>query len=142
MSNDKKEGVLSLQVVIGSDAMTRAIGPALGQRGINIMEFRNKLDELTKGVEKDTPVPVKVVYKNKKIIEMTVKSPPTSYYLKKLAAIEKGSKAPGKESVCSVKDSDLRNIAKAKMNDMGVWDIESALNMVKGTALSMGIKVE
>ena len=142
MSNDKKEGVLSLQAVVGSSSLTRDVGPALGQRGINIMDFCNQFNDLTKGMEQGSPVPVQVVYKNKKILEMNVKSPPTSYLVKKALGLEKGSTAPGRESVASVKVADLEAIAKTKMKDMGAPTIEAAINMVRGTAVSMGVKVE
>ena len=139
---DKKEGVLSLQAEVGSSSLTRDVGPALGQRGINIMEFCNQFNDLTKDMEKGAPIPVQVIYKNKKIIEMKVKSPPTSYLVKKALGLEKGSTAPGRESVGSVKMADLESVAKTKMKDMGAPSVEAALNMVRGTALSMGIKVE
>lgn len=135
-------GQLKLQVAAGSATPSPPIGPALGQRGINIMEFCKAFNAATQEMEKGSPVPVVITYYQDKSFTFVMKTPPVSYFLKKAANLKSGSKEPGKISAGTISSDQLRGIAEAKMKDLNASDIEAAMRMIEGSARSMGLKVE
>jgi large subunit ribosomal protein L11 len=137
----KVQGYLKLQVPAGSATPSPPIGPALGQRGINIMEFCKAFNAQSQGMEKGSPVPVVITYYQDKSFTFQMKTPPVSYYLQKAAGIAKGSGTPGRGSVGTVTKAQVRDIAKAKLPDLNAADIEAAARMVEGSARSMGLQV-
>ncbi len=138
----KVAGQLKLQVPAGSATPSPPIGPALGQRGINIMEFCKSFNAQTQEAEKGSPIPVVITYYQDKSFTFAMKTPPVSYFLKKAAKITKGSTAPKKESAGKVTREQLRDIAEKKMKDLNANDIDAAMMMVEGSAKSMGLSVE
>ena len=138
----KVAGQLKLQVPAGSATPSPPIGPALGQRGINIMEFCKSFNAQTQEAEKGSPIPVVITYYQDKSFTFAMKTPPVSYFLKKAAKIAKGSTAPKKEVAGKVTRDQLREIAEKKMKDLNANDIEAAMMMVEGSAISMGLSVE
>lgn len=142
----KKEpvGVISLQVKAQEAVPAPPIGPALGQRGLNIMDFCRQFNERSKAlkdVDKGEYIPVKIKYFADKSFEFIMNSPPVSALVKKFAKIAKGSVKPGSQSAGSIQMADVVKIAKIKMNDMNVDTLKAAISMVTGTARSMGIEV-
>ena len=137
----KVAGQLKLQVPAGSATPSPPIGPALGQRGINIMEFCKAFNAATQEMEKGMPIPVVITYYQDKSFTFARKQPPVSYFLKKEAKLKSGSKTPGKETAGSVTRDQVRAIAEAKMKDLNAADIEGAMAMVEGSARSMGLEV-
>ena len=137
----KIAGQLKLQVAAGSATPSPPIGPALGQRGINIMEFCKAFNAATQELEKGQPIPVVITYYQDKSFTFVMKTPPVSYFLKKAANLKSGSKDPGKTSVGSISRDKVREIAEAKMKDLNANDVESAMRMVEGSARSMGLEV-
>lgn len=137
----KVAGQLKLQVPAGSATPSPPIGPALGQRGINIMEFCKAFNAQTQDMEKGAPVPVVITYYQDKSFTFTMKTPPVSYFLKKEAKITSGAKEPGKQTVGQISRDKVRQIAEAKMKDLNAYDIEAAVRMVEGSARSMGLEV-
>jgi large subunit ribosomal protein L11 len=137
----KVAGSLKLQVPAGSATPSPPIGPALGQRGINIMEFCKAFNAQTQDKEKGSPVPVVITYYQDKSFTFVMKTPPVSFFLKKAAAIQKGSKAPGRGAVGRVTKAQVREIATAKLKDLNAVDVEAAMRMVEGSARSMGLEV-
>jgi large subunit ribosomal protein L11 len=139
----KIAGQLKLQVKAGSANPSPPIGPALGQRGINIMEFCKSFNAATQEMEKGMPIPVVITYYQDKSFTYAMKQPPVSYFLKKEAKITSGSKTPGKGAKAGTISSDqIRKIAEAKMKDLNAADVEGAMAMVEGSARSMGLTVE
>ncbi len=138
----KVAGQLKLQVPAGSATPSPPIGPALGQRGINIMEFCKSFNAQTQEAEKGSPIPVVITYYQDKSFTFAMKTPPVSYFLKKAAKISKGSTAPSKETAGKVTRDQLREIAEKKMKDLNANDIDAAMMMVEGSAKSMGLSVE
>ena len=139
----KIAGQLKLQVKAGSANPSPPIGPALGQRGINIMEFCKSFNAATQEMEKGMPIPVVITYYQDKSFTYAMKQPPVSYFLKKEAKITAGSKTPGKGAKAGTITSDqVRKIAEAKMKDLNAADVEGAMAMVEGSARSMGLTVE
>jgi large subunit ribosomal protein L11 len=138
----KIAGSLKLQVPAGQANPSPPIGPALGQRGINIMEFCKAVNAATKEFEPGSPVPVVVTYYQDKSFAFQVKTPPASYLLKKAAKINQGSKEPGRNVVGSVTQNQIREIAEAKLKDLNANDVEHAMKIIAGSARSMGIAVE
>lgn len=138
----KIAGQLKLQVSAASATPSPPIGPALGQRGINIMEFCKAFNAATQEMEKGSPVPVVITYYQDKSFTFVMKTPPVTYFLKKAANLKSGSKEPGKSSVGTISRDKVREIAEAKMKDLNASDIEAAMRMVEGSARSMGLKVE
>jgi large subunit ribosomal protein L11 len=138
----KVAGSLKLQVPAGQANPSPPIGPALGQRGINIMEFCKTVNAATKDMEPGSPVPVVITYYQDKSFTFTVKTPPASFLLKKAAKINKGSQAPGRDRVGTVTQDQLREIAEVKMKDLNAVDIEHAMKIIAGSARSMGLAVE
>lgn len=138
----KIAGQLKLQVSAASATPSPPIGPALGQRGINIMEFCKAFNAATQELEKGSPVPVVITYYQDKSFTFVMKTPPVSYFLKKAANLKAGSKEPGKVVAGTITQDQVREIAVAKMKDLNATDIEAAMRMVEGSARSMGLKVE
>jgi large subunit ribosomal protein L11 len=137
----KVAGQLKLQVAAGSATPSPPIGPALGQRGINIMEFCKAFNAQTQEMEKGSPIPVVITYYQDKSFTFEMKTPPVSYFLKKAAKLESGSKTPGREKVGSVTKAQVREIAEKKIKDLNCESIEAAMRMVEGSARSMGLEV-
>ena len=137
----KIAGQLKLQVAAGSATPSPPIGPALGQRGINIMEFCKAFNAQSQDMEKGTPIPVVITYYQDKSFTFAMKTPPVSYFLKKAANVKSGSKEPGKTRAGQVSRAKVREIAEAKMKDLNANDVEAAMRMVEGSARSMGLEV-
>ncbi len=138
----KIDGYIKLQVPAGAANPSPPIGPALGQRGVNIMGFWQAFNAQSKEPEQGTPLPVIITVYSDRSFTFIVKTPPTSYFLKKAAKVESGSKTPGRdETVGFVTKDQVRKIAEAKMNDLNANDIDAACQMVIGSARSMGIEV-
>ena len=137
----KVAGYLKLQVPAGSATPSPPIGPALGQRGINIMEFCKAFNAQSQEMEKGSPVPVVITYYQDKSFTFQMKTPPVSFFLKKAANLKSGSKTPGRGTIGSVTRDQVREIAEAKMKDLNAVDIDGAMKMVEGSARSMGLEV-
>ena len=138
----KVAGQLKLQVKAGSATPSPPIGPALGQRGINIMEFCKAFNAATQEMEKGMPIPVVITYYQDKSFTFAMKKPPVTYFLKKEAKIQSGSKTPGKGGKAgSITRDQVRTIAEAKMKDLNAADLDGAMAMVEGSARSMGLEV-
>jgi len=137
----KIAGQLKLQVPAGSATPSPPIGPALGQRGINIMEFCKAFNAQTQEAEKGSPIPVVITYYVDKSFTFAMKTPPVSYFLKKAAKLKSGSKEPGKVKAGTIARDKVREIAEAKMKDLNANDVEAAMRMVEGSARSMGLEV-
>ena len=138
----KVAGTLKLQVAAGKANPSPPVGPALGQRGINIMEFCKAFNARTQEMEVGQPTPVIITYFTDKSFQMEIKTPPASFLLKKAAKITSASKTPGKASAGSVTLAQVREIAEAKMKDLNALDVEAAMNIIAGSARSMGIEVK
>ena len=138
----KITGYIKLQVPAGAANPSPPIGPALGQRGLNIMEFCKAFNAKTQDQEKGMPIPVTISVFSDKSFTFEMKTPPASYYLKKAAKLAGGSKTPGLTSAGSVTKAQVREIATAKMKDLNANDIENAMLMIEGSARSMGIEVK
>ena len=134
-------GQLKLQVPAGSATPSPPIGPALGQRGINIMEFCKSFNAQTQEMEKGQPIPVVITYYQDKSFNFAMKTPPVSYFIKKAAGLKSGSKAPGKESAGTITRAQLREIAEKKMVDLNANNLDAATAMIEGSARSMGLEV-
>ena len=138
----KVTGFLKLQVPAGAANTSPPIGPALGQRGLNIMEFCKAFNAQTQKIEKNTPIPVVITTYQDRSFTFEMKTPPVSYFLKKAAKLESGSKTPGREVIGSVTKSQVREIAQQKMKDLNCDTVEAAMKMIEGSARSMGLEVE
>ena len=137
----KIDGYLKLQVPAGSATPSPPIGPALGQRGLNIMEFCKAFNAATQEMEQGAPLPVVITIFADKSFTFQMKMPPVSYYLKKAAKVKSGSKTPGHDSVATISSDKVREIAEAKMKDLNATTVEAAMAQVAGSARSMGIEV-
>jgi large subunit ribosomal protein L11 len=137
----KIAGQLKLQVPAGSAKPSPPIGPALGQRGINIMEFCKAFNAATQEQEKGQPTPVVITYYQDKSFTFVMKTPPVTYFLKKAANLKSGSKEPGKTKAGTIERAKVREIAEAKMKDLNANDVDAAMRMVEGSARSMGLEV-
>ena len=134
-------GFIKLQIKGGQANPAPPVGPALGQRGVNIMEFCKAFNDKTKSMA-GKPVPVEItVYKDKKF-DFKIKSPPASFYIKEAVKLKGGSKEPGRNIVASISKKQLEDIAKLKMEDLNAHDIEQAAKIIAGSARSMGIEVK
>jgi large subunit ribosomal protein L11 len=138
----KVTGYVKLQVPAGSANPSPPIGPALGQRGLNIMEFCKGFNAKTQQMEKGMPIPVTITVFSDKSFTFEMKTPPASYFIKKAAKLESGSKQAGRDFVGSVTKAQVREIATAKMKDLNANDVEMAMRMIEGSARSMGIEVK
>ncbi|MCB9994059.1 MAG: 50S ribosomal protein L11 [Hyphomicrobiaceae bacterium] len=137
----KIDGYLKLQVPAGSATPSPPIGPALGQRGLNIMEFCKAFNAQTQEMEKGSPVPTVITIFSDKSFTFATKTAPMSYLIKKAAGLKSGSKKPGHEPAATLTSAQVREIAQAKMKDLNSDTIESAMAQVAGSARSMGISV-
>ena len=137
----KITGFLKLQVPAGAANPSPPIGPALGQRGLNIMAFCKDFNAKTSQLEKGSPIPVVITIYGDKSFTFEMRTPPMSYFLKKAAKLESGSKTPGRDNVASVTKAQVKEIAEKKMADLNCDTVEAAMRMVEGSARSMGIEV-
>jgi large subunit ribosomal protein L11 len=137
----KVTGYLKLQVPAGAANPSPPIGPALGQRGLNIMEFCKAFNAQTQNLEKNTPIPVVITVYQDRSFTFEMRTPPVAFFLKKAANIEAGSKTPGRGSVGSVTKAQVAEIAEKKMKDLNCESVEAAMRMVEGSARSMGLEV-
>ena len=137
----KIEGYVKLQCPAGQANPSPPIGPALGQRGVNIMEFCKQFNAATQGLEPGTPIPVIITVFSDRSFTFITKMPPASFYLRKAAKVNKGSSTPGRGSAGSVTMSQLRQIAEQKMKDLNANDVDSAARILAGSARSMGLDV-
>ncbi len=138
----KIAGTMKLQVPAGQANPSPPVGPALGQRGINIMEFCKAFNAKTQEMEPGAPCPTVITYYVDKSFTMDIKTPPASYLLKKAAKLNSGAKLPSREIVGSVTAAQVREIAETKMKDLSANDIEGAMLIIAGSARSMGIEVK
>ncbi|MGE0410089.1 MAG: 50S ribosomal protein L11 [Amphiplicatus sp.] len=138
----KIAGSLKLQVPAGAATPSPPIGPALGQRGLNIMEFCKSFNAASQQMEKGMPIPVVITIYSDKSFTFSMKTPPASYYLKKAAKIDKGGATPGRTIAGSVTVKQCREIAEAKMKDLNASDIEAATKIIMGSARAMGLQVQ
>jgi large subunit ribosomal protein L11 len=137
----KVVGYIKLQVPAGKANPSPPIGPALGQRGLNIMEFCKAFNAQTQGLEPGMPIPVTITAYGDRSFTFKMTSPPNSYFLKKAAGIDKGSQTPGKGTVGKVTMAQIRDIANKKMKDLNAKDLDGACRMIVGSARSMGLEV-
>ena len=137
----KIEGYIKLQVPAGTANPSPPIGPALGQRGVNIMEFCKAFNAATQDMEKNAPIPTTITVYADRSFTFTTKTPPASYLLKKAAKVKKGSGEPNKEKVGKISRSQLKEIAETKMKDLNANDIDQAIKIIEGSAQSMGLEV-
>jgi large subunit ribosomal protein L11 len=135
-------GYVKLQVPAGSATPSPPIGPALGQRGLNIMEFCKAFNAATQELEKGSPIPVVITAYADKSFTFEMKQPPVTYFIKKAVNLKSGSKLPGKESAGTISQKQIRAIAEAKMKDLNAYDVDQAASMIAGSARSMGLQVE
>ena len=138
----KIAGTMKLQVPAGKANPSPPVGPALGQRGLNIMEFCKAFNAKTQEMESGAPCPTIITYYVDKSFTMDIKTPPASYMLKKAAKIKSGATTPSREIVGSVTVKQVKEIAEAKMKDLNAVDIEGAVKIIMGSARSMGIEVK
>jgi len=138
----KIAGQLKLQVPAGAANPSPPIGPALGQRGINIMEFCKAFNAATQELEKNSPIPTIITYYQDKSFTFKTKTPPASYMLKQAAGLKSASSEPGRSVAGSVSRADVEKIAEAKMKDLNAETLEAAVLMIEGSARSMGLEVK
>ena len=134
-------GQIKLQVPAGAANPSPPIGPALGQRGLNIMDFCKQFNAKTQSMEKGTPIPVVITAFSDRSFTFITKMPPNSFFIKKAAKIEKGSQTTGTATAGTITMAQVREIAKQKMQDLNANDIEAACSMIVGSARSMGVQV-
>ena len=137
----KVTGFLKLQVPAGAANPAPPIGPALGQRGLNIMAFCKDFNAKTSQLEKGAPIPVVITIYGDKSFTFEMRTPPVSYFIKKAAKVESASKAPGRDKAGSITRAQVKEIAEKKMNDLNSDTVEAAMRMIEGSARSMGIEV-
>ena len=138
----KVVGLIKLQVPAGKANPPPPIGPALGQRGLNIMEFCKAFNAQTQKMEKGMPVPVTITIYADRSFTFEMRTAPMSYFLKKAAKLESGSKTPGRDIAGSVTKAQVKEIAEQKMKDLNCDTVEAAMRMVEGSARSMGLEVK
>jgi large subunit ribosomal protein L11 len=138
----KIEGYIKLQVPAGQANPSPPIGPALGQRGVNIPEFCKQFNAATQKLEPGSPIPTVITVYADRSFTFEMRTPSASYLLKKAAKITKGSTAPGRNPVGSVTKAQLREIAEVKMKDLNASSIEQAMKIIAGSARSMGLEVQ
>ena len=137
----KIEGYIKLQIPAGQANPSPPVGPALGQRGVNIMEFCKSFNAKTAKLEPGMPIPVTITVYSDRSFTFETRTPPASYFIKRAAGIDKGASAPGREIRASVSMAQIREIAEKKMVDLNANDIDAAARMLAGSARSMGIEV-
>ena len=138
----KIEGYIKLQVPAGSATPSPPIGPALGQRGVNIMEFCKAFNAATQDLEKAMPIPTIITVYADRSFTFVTKTPPATFLIKKAINLKSGSKEPGKVSAGTIKRSQLAEIAQVKMADLNANDIEAATKIIEGSARAMGLQVD
>ena len=138
----KIEGYLKLQIPAGKANPSPPVGPALGQRGLNIMEFCKAFNANTHEMEPGAPCPTVITYYVDKSFSMDIKTPPASFFLKKASGLKAGSATAGKATAGSVTSKQIREIAESKMKDLNANDIDGAMQIILGSARSMGIEVK
>ena len=138
----KIDGYIKLQIPAGQANPSPPVGPALGQKGVNIMDFCKAFNAATQNSEAGMPIPVVITVYQDKSFTFETKEPPTSYFIKKSIKLKKASKTPGKEVIAKISKEEVEKIAELKIKDLNTDNIESAKKMVAGTARSMGIMVE
>lgn len=139
----KIQGYIKLQIPAGKANPSPPVGPALGQRGLNIMEFCKAFNAMTQGLEAGAPIPTVITHYADRTFSIKVKKPPVSYFIKKASKVAKGSDKTGKvDPVGKITMAQVKEIAAEKIEDMNAFNIEAACSSVIGTAISMGIKVE
>ena len=137
----KITGYIKLQVPAGAANPSPPIGPALGQRGVNIMEFCKAFNASTQELENGMPIPTIITVYSDRSFTFVTKTPPATFLIKKAAGLKSGSKTPGKASAGTIKRSQLAEIAQTKMADLNANDIEQATKIIEGSARSMGLDV-
>ena len=137
----KIQGYIKLEIAAGQANPSPPVGPALGQAGLNIMEFCKAFNAHTQGTEPGTPIPVVITAYVDRTFSFVTKTPPASFFLRKAAGLAKGSGAPGREIVGKVTQAQLREIAETKMVDLNANDVEAAMKIIAGSARSMGLEV-
>jgi large subunit ribosomal protein L11 len=137
----KIEGYIKLQIPAGKANPSPPVGPALGQRGLNIMAFCKEFNAATQALEPGMPIPVVITAYADRSFTFVTKTPPASYFLRKAAGLEKGSQTPGRGHVGKVTMEQVRSIAQQKMADLNAADLDAAAQMIRGTARSMGLEV-
>ena len=137
----KIAGYIKLEIKAGQANPSPPVGPALGQRGLNIMEFCKAFNAATQTMEQGTPTPVVITAYSDRSFTFVTKTPPASFYLRKAAGLDKGSKEPGREVAGKVTMAQVREIAETKMVDLNAYDIDAAAQIIKGSARSMGLEV-
>jgi large subunit ribosomal protein L11 len=137
----KITGYIKLQVPAGSANPSPPIGPALGQRGLAIMEFCKQFNAQTQNMEKGSPIPVVITVFADRSFTFEMRTPPVSYFIKKAAKVESGSKTPGRDPAGSVTKEQVKEIAERKMKDLNCDTLDAAMRMVEGSARSMGVEV-
>jgi large subunit ribosomal protein L11 len=137
----KIEAQFKLEIPAGQANPSPPVGPALGQRGLNIMEFCKAFNAHTQNMDQGVPTPVIITAYADRSFSFVTKTPPASYFLRKAAKLAKGGKTPGRETVGKVTRAQVREIAEAKMVDLNANDIEAAMKMIEGSARSMGLEV-
>jgi large subunit ribosomal protein L11 len=137
----KIEGYLKLNIPAGGANPSPPVGPALGQRGVNIMEFCKAFNAATESLEKNMPVPVVITIYQDKSFTFTTKTAPVSYFLKKAAGLSKGGQEPGRSVAGKVTISQVKEIAEQKMKDLNAVDMDGAVAMISGSARAMGLEV-
>ncbi|MGB0749615.1 MAG: 50S ribosomal protein L11 [Magnetospiraceae bacterium] len=137
----KVTGYIKLQIPAGQANPSPPVGPALGQAGLNIMEFCKAFNAKTQKMEQGMPIPVVITAYQDRTFTFETKTPPASFFIKKAAGLPKGSGTPGQGTVGSVTKAQVKEIAEAKMEDLNANDVEGAMRMIEGSARSMGIEV-
>ncbi|WP_114950971.1 50S ribosomal protein L11 [Sphingosinicella terrae] len=137
----KITGYIKLQVPAGAANPSPPIGPALGQRGVNIMEFCKSFNAATGELEKGMPIPTVITVYADRSFSFETKTPPATFLLKKAAKIQSGAKEPGKQTIGRVTRAQLREIAEVKMKDLNANDIDAAAKIIEGSARAMGLEV-
>ena len=137
----KITGYINLQVPAGDAKPAPPIGPALGQRGVNIMEFCKAFNAQTSDQEKGTPLPTRITVYADRSFSFETKSPPATFLIKKALNLKSGSKEPGKASAGTITRSQLQGVAEAKMKDLNANDIDAAIKIIEGSARAMGLQV-
>ena len=135
------DGFIKLQIPAGQANPSPPVGPALGQAGLNIMEFCKAFNAHTQGMEPGMPIPVKITVYADKSFSYETKSPPASYFIKKAAGLDKGAELPGQEPVGSITLDQIKEIVERKKDDLNANDVDQACKIIAGTARSMGIIV-
>ena len=137
----KVVGYIKLQVKAGEANPSPPVGPALGQRGVNIMEFCKAFNAATQKLEKGLPIPVIITAYSDRSFTFVTKTPPATHFIKQALNLKSGSKAPGRENAGKISRTQLREIAEKKMKDLNANDVEAAAKIIEGSARSMGLEI-